>query len=468
MDGLSAAISTSMTRMTRLLRFWFTFEQPVGRGAYLRHGALLMLLKYVGDAALIGAATSTLWTPLDYVRSSPFALSARLGVVPASVLAPLLALWAFPFIWAGVTLTIRRLLDSGWSAWLSLLFFVPVLNYLLFAVLSVSPGRAGAPRPSEPQDPHAPKLPNALLSIAFGSAVGLAMIWLAVGLIDSYGLALFMGTPFFTGLFTGYTLCRRYPATSRETNEVVGLTMLLVTGAAFVTGIEGAVCLLMVAPLGVLVALLGAATGRFLARMRESPTQGAAFIAAFFPLALIVEGGPPTASLREVRSAVEIEAPAEVVWETVIAFPPITAPTALMFRLGIAYPMRAEIEGSGVGAIRLCVFSTGAFVEPITAWEPGRRLSFDVIESPPPLRELSFRDVKPPHLDGYLVPRRGEFRLVELPDGWTRLEGSTWYEQRLRPEGYWVVFSDFVIGRVHRRVLEHIKAVSEAAPRTRP
>jgi hypothetical protein len=130
--------------------------------------------------------------------------------------------------------------------------------------------------------------------------------------------------------------------------------------------------------------------------------------------------------------------------------------------------MRAEIEGSGVGAIRLCVFSTGAFVEPITAWEPGRRLSFDVIESPPPLRELSFRDVKPPHLDGYLVPRRGEFRLVELPDGWTRLEGSTWYEQRLRPEGYWVVFSDFVIGRVHRRVLEHIKAVSEAAPRTRP
>jgi hypothetical protein len=49
-----------------------------------------------------------------------------------------------------------------------------------------------------------------------------------------------------------------------------------------------------------------------------------------------------------------------------------------------------------------------------------------------------------------------------MPEGRTRLEGSTWYEQRLRPEGYWVLFSDPVIGMIHRRVLEHIRSAVEA------
>jgi hypothetical protein len=52
--------------------------------------------------------------------------------------------------------------------------------------------------------------------------------------------------------------------------------------------------------------------------------------------------------------------------------------------------------------------------------------------------------------------------MVEVSPGLTRLEGSTWYEQRLRPEGYWVLFSDYVIGRIHDRVLAHIKAEVEA------
>jgi hypothetical protein len=157
-----------------------------------------------------------------------------------------------------------------------------------------------------------------------------------------------------------------------------------------------------------------------------------------------------------------IDAPPEVVWRHVVTFSPIPPPESLLFRLGLAYPTHAEIDGEGVGAVRLCHFSTGAFVEPITAWEPGRRLAFDVVESPRPLDELSFRDVAPPHLDGYLLPRAGEFRLVDL-GGRTRLEGSTWYEQRLRPEGYWVVFSDYIISKIHERVLDHI--ASEAVAR---
>jgi hypothetical protein len=40
--------------------------------------------------------------------------------------------------------------------------------------------------------------------------------------------------------------------------------------------------------------------------------------------------------------------------------------------------------------------------------------------------------------------------------------GSTWYELRLAPEPYWQLFSDYLIHRIHNRVLQHIKAETEA------
>ena len=177
---------------------------------------------------------------------------------------------------------------------------------------------------------------------------------------------------------------------------------------------------------------------------------------------MTLDAGRPVTSLREVRSAVVVDAPADVVWRNVIAFPPLPEPSELVFRAGVSYPRRAEIRGAGVGAVRYCVFSTGSFVEPITRWEPNHRLSFDVASQPPPLHEWSpYADVTPPHLDGYFRSRHGEFRLVALSGGRTRLEGSTWYEMKLYPEAYWVVFGDALIARIHTRVLRHIKAVAE-------
>ena len=297
--------------------------------------------------------------------------------------------------------------------------------------------------------------------------MGLAVAWVGVMALNSYGLALFMGSPFVVGLTAGYTLCRRYPATVRETLEVATMALLVTAGAAFLIGFEGAVCLLMVAPLGLGVAWMGGVVGRLFAGVGERPAPGAALVLLLLPGAATLEAGSQAGALREVRTAVVVDATPLEVWDHVVAFSPIPEPTGLLFRLGVAYPMHARIEGSGVGAVRYCEFSTGAFVEPITAWEPGVRLAFDVVESPPPLRELSIRvltgstaAVAPPHLEGYLVPRRGEFRLVDLGDGRTRLEGSTWYEQRLRPEG-WVLFSDRIIARIHERVLTHI--ATEAA-----
>lgn len=102
--------------------------------------------------------------------------------------------------------------------------------------------------------------------------------------------------------------------------------------------------------------------------------------------------------------------------------------------------------------MRHCEFTTGAFVEPITAWEPGKRLAFDVASQLPPMFEWSpYAHVHPPHLDGYFRSRRGEFRLRDLGDGRTELEGSTWYTLDLAPAPYWALWSDASRGRCRCR-----------------
>lgn len=442
-------------------RLWLTFERPVDRATYLRHGCWLTAVKYATDAGLVWLGTGAFWTPWSYLSSAPVMLYDRFAEA-APWLAPTLAVWTLPFLWIGVSMSLRRALDAGLSAWLALLFFVPLLGYVMAVALVLAPTDL---RPEAPRelDGSARRLPAAMLAIAIGAALGLGMLVFSVRVLATYGLSLFVGTPFVVGVVTAFLLCQTYPASLRETFEVVAMTSLLVCGAAFALGTEGAICLVMLMPLGLGLALMGAVVGRWIATYQPRSSRGAALVALALPLSSALES-PDTASVREVVTALEIDASPEVVWRNVIAFPPLAEPTEVLFRLGVSYPVRAEIHGEGVGAIRECVFSTGAFVEPITAWEPARRLAFDVVTAPPPLRELTPYRVDPPHLDGYLVPVRGEFRLVPLPGGRTRLEGSTWYEQRLRPEGYWVLFSDGIISRIHGRVLAHIAAVSEAEP----
>jgi len=181
-------------------------------------------------------------------------------------------------------------------------------------------------------------------------------------------------------------------------------------------------------------------------------------------------GAERAANLRPpqylVRSGIDVSAPPAVVWSHVVAFSEIPAPHDLLFRSGIAYPIRAEIAGRGAGAVRQCVFSTGAFKEPIQVWDEPRLLEFGVSASPPPLNELTpYGHIEPHHLHGYFASEEIQFLLTALPDGGTRLEGTTRYHNALWPAAYWRLWSDYIIHRIHMRVLTHIKQQAEASGR---
>ena len=237
-------------------------------------------------------------------------------------------------------------------------------------------------------------------------------------------------TPFAVGASTAYLYNRGRQVTPGETVSLVLMTALMAGITLFLVALEGAICLVMAMPLAIPLALLGGMVGRWAATSDPRQTSPAMFMLLALPLTAAIEPASGHV-MHEVRSSVIIDAAPDAVWPHVVAFREIPDPTDWVFRAGVAYPVRARIDGSGVGAVRYCVFSTGSFIEPITQWEPGRRLSFDVVDSPAPMNELSlYRHVSPPHLHGYLRPKRGEFRFIGLADGRTRLEGSTWYEDR--------------------------------------
>jgi hypothetical protein len=73
-----------------------------------------------------------------------------------------------------------------------------------------------------------------------------------------------------------------------------------------------------------------------------------------------------------------------------------------------------------------------------------------------------FADIHPPHLDDFLVSKGGQFHLIRLSDGTTQLEGTTWYQHHMWPAGYWRLWSDSILHQIHRRVLNHVKNLSEA------
>ena len=443
-----------------MLTSLFRLSGRIDRRTYLSIGIPLMAIKYGVDALAVRLTTGRIWTPFDYVNPSISLREQLHGRLPDGLLLGM-AIWALPFLWIGISMTMRRALDAGISPWHCLWFFVPLANWLLIAVLGLVPGKpppAGlAPADAaEPED----RVRGAMMGILAGVLIVAGTVLFQIGILKSYSAPLFLGTPFTVGMAAGYFYNRRLPRGPRETAAVAALAISLAGAAVLLFALEGALCVAMALPLALAVALPASLLGRFLAIEGPRGWLGPAVAFCALPQAAGFEPRAQPAE-REVVSAVEIAAPPERVWKHVVAFADLPPPSELVFRLGIAYPIRARIEGSGRGAIRRCEFSTGAFVEPITIWDAPRRLAFDVRSQPPPMTEWSpYRHVHPPHLEGTMRSRRGEFRLVALPGGRTRLEGSTWYTLEMGPQLYWAPFADALVRSIHLRVLQHIAEAS--------
>ena len=450
----------------------WSWHGRIGRARYLVTGFVLFALKHNIDR-ILAAAFGYHWSIFNYwVFDTPAGIN-EITIRDATLYATLL-LVALPFIWIGTVLTLRRLRDADLPLWLVMFFFLPFLNLIFFVILAAIPSSQSHDRESTLSSSIGRLIPESefgsavfgILATAILAALGAALSATGLG---NYGWGLFVGIPFFLGLNSSLIYGYRQPRPLVKCLLVASLSTGIVGVALFAVAIEGVICLAMALPLAVVLALFGATMGFVLQRRPTFSPNTLRVVSVGFllmpGLILLEYSLGETPPLYAVKTSVVIKSDPKTVWTHVVSFSELPRPTEAMFKTGIAYPIRADIRGQGVGAVRHCVFSTGPFVEPITVWDEPRLLQFDVTEQPRAMEELSlYSDLRPPHVENYLISRKGQFELKPLPDGTTLLEGTTWYQNRFWPAPYWHLWSDYIIHNIHKRVLLHIKTLAENEP----
>jgi hypothetical protein len=112
-------------------------------------------------------------------------------------------IWALPFLWIVVGMSVRRALDAGISPWHGLWVLVPFVNLLAMLILAALPGAAQAAtywnanaQRREPRhlDDVAATLKAVVGAIAVGVLYASVLVQTSVLLFDSYGATLFYGT----------------------------------------------------------------------------------------------------------------------------------------------------------------------------------------------------------------------------------------------------------------------------------
>jgi hypothetical protein len=366
--------------------------------------------------------------------------------------------------WSLAALAFRRAADADVSGWNAALVVAPVVQIPVIVGLSLVPSRPADPRPSTTG--NAGPMDSAAAAQGLIAGLALTVFAVAVGALvfGSYGYALFVVSPFIIGATTGYLANRRRDIGVRTTQKLVVGALLLGGVVLLASALEGIVCLIMAAPLVFATAIVGGLLGRAIAQHSRRPPRQALCGLALLPLVFAAEGALPASVPFDTQARIVINASPQTVWKLLMHTDLSQEPVSLPFRLGLAYPVRGEVVGEGVGAIRLGEFSTGTVVERVTQWRPNRTLAFVMVNQVPAMHELSpYAHVHAPHVVGYFRTVDTRFELAVRDSGSTEVLEHTSHELRLEPALYWLPLARVIVAMNNARVLGHLKRQAESA-----
>ena len=435
------------------------------RVAYLFTG---LPLAFLLNSLLVIRITPALWDPTRNVVAGDIALSPPYGpyqsiVIGVAVIALLLTGWL-------AYLRATRVRSDFPALW-ALLSCVPLLGLGVALWLGVARDDAEGAQAGTAERLAGQLAIPALLcwTMIFGlTALAEKKLLLIPRHETQYlSLSLLFVLPLVTAAIAGFLSGRA----GRTQGQSIGAAFLTLSAILTILGfaaMEGIICMVMVTPAVALLAVIGAMLGYWLAYLTDPSANLRVHSAAWLTVIVCAVGEsflPPAPLEDVVSSEVIIDATPAQVWKQLKDIRDLPAPTEPLFVFGVAHPLETYVVGEGgVGAARVCRLSTGDMPERITVWKPEQELQFVVLDTPATMREATFfgQDLDAPHLHTTYTSLEGGFRLEPLPDGRTRLIGTSRYLLTIAPATYWNLWTRHIVGQVQLRVMNHVKAKAEA------
>jgi hypothetical protein len=154
---------------------------------------------------------------------------------------------------------------------------------------------------------------------------------------------------------------------------------------------------------------------------------------------------PRNPTVEPVETMMHLDASPDAVWRGMLFYEEVPQRAMPLLRLFLPAPIRTEGDKTRVGAIIRCTYEGGNLEKRITAAEPGHLVRFDVL-----VQRLGIEDCISMNDGAY------EIRPV---DAGSEVVLTTRYRGHLRPRWLWRMFEHYLAHRMHRHILDGMRAV---------
>jgi hypothetical protein len=241
---------------------------------------------------------------------------------------------------------------------------------------------------------------------------------------------------------------------------IPAMTLLLQALILLAIKWEGIICVVMIAPIVLVVSLIGAAIALVLAKRRRISSSTTLPVLVLPLLLVLVEAQIPSPfEIRTVNTEILIHAPVQTVWANIASVPriaPEELPGSWVQKIGFPLPVEATLSHPGVGGIRQATFTGNlTFTETVNQWELNKDLRFSI--------RANTESIPPTTLDEHLViggrffdVLDGEYSLEPRPDGvMLHLTSRERLSTHVNP--YAGVWTDAVMRAIQRQILVVIR-----------
>lgn len=270
-------------------------------------------------------------------------------------------------------------------------------------------------------------------------------------------------------LVVGFLTVALAPGGQRMPNAVTLplITCVACLGFVLAAGLEGIICVILIAPVFLFFSVVGGLMGRGLrtfARSRRMYASGVATMLLLPYAAAPLENQVPLPDTRRtVVTSTVIRADAATVWRNVVrptGIRPEENQVRLAHRIGFPNPVSATLSHEGLGGSRFAIFERGVLLrETVTEWVPERRMAFTINPAHIPPRALDEHvAIGGPFFD----VTDGAYEIVPLDGGRVELRLTTTHRLSTHFNVYAGFWTELLMRQIQENLLHVIRTRAEA------